>query len=103
MKRMGVFCDSADCKNPAIGPCVCCDKDVCAMHGSAKGLTLSVLRAVRDTSSLAQVTVGSVTVCYKCGDQLTMKPKLFDETALPELLARVGDAMKAALSAEALR
>lgn len=103
MKRMGTFCDTNDCTDPAIGMCVCCDKDVCAKHGSTNGLALHIMRSVRDTTSLVQVTSGGATTCYKCSDQLMLKPRLFNETVLPELLARVGDAMKAALATEALR
>lgn len=103
MKRMGTFCDTPECQQPAIGVCVCCDKDCCARHGSSQGISLSVLRAVRETTSLAQVASGGATVCYTCSDRLAGKPRLFNETVLPELLARVGDAMKAALAAEALR
>ena len=103
MKRMGTFCDTDDCKEAAIGACACCDKDVCATHGSAGGITVSLLRAVRNATSLVQVVQGGATVCYKCSDRLTITPKVFTETVLPELLARVGDAMKAAMSAEALR
>lgn len=103
MKRMGRFCDTGDCKQAAIGACVCCDKDCCQTHGSTNGIALHVMRAVRGTTSQSIVTTGSTTVCYVCSDRITSKPKLFDETVLPELLARVGDAMKAALSAEALK
>lgn len=103
MKRIGIFCDTTLCENPAIGMCVCCDKDVCAKHGSATGISLSILRAVRETTSQAQVAMGGAVTCYSCTDRLTGKPLLFTETVLPELLARIGDAMKAALSAEALK
>lgn len=103
MKRMGTFCDTGLCENPAIGTCVCCDKDCCAKHGSPSGILLSVLRAVRDTTSAAQVAFGGATVCYTCSDRLAGKPRLFNETILPELLARIGDTTKAALAAEALR
>lgn len=103
MKRMGTFCDTDLCEAPAIGTCVCCDKDCCAKHGSANGISLSVMRAVRETTSQALVTSGGATVCYVCNGRAASKPKLFTETVLPELLARVGDAMKAALPAEALK
>lgn len=103
MKRMGTFCDTDKCEDPAIGQCVCCDKDVCARHGSTAGITLSVMRAVRDTTSLVQIIQGGATTCYACSDRTAGKPRMFQETVLPELLARVGDAMKAALSVEALK
>ena len=113
MKRMGVFCDvvvdytaNADnrtCPDPAIGTCVCCDKDVCARHGSKKGLSLSLRRAVETTTSEAEIISGGATTCYSCVSKLNSRPALFTETILPELLDRIGVATKAALAGEALK
>lgn len=104
MKRMGTFCDTYECNHPAIGTCVCCDKDCCYDHGSVDGITLNIMRAVEKTSSQAQVVPGrGVPLCYKCLGRLATKVTLFNETVLPELLERVGEAIKAGLSAEVLK
>lgn len=104
MKRMGTFCDTDLCANPAIGACVCCDKDVCDKHGDMHGIELHITRAVQNTTSQAEmIPRNGVPLCYTCIGRLAAKVRLFSDTVMPELLERIGEAIKAGLSAEALK
>ena len=105
MKRMGTFCDSFECNQPAIGTCVCCDKDCCAKHGSMSGIELHITRAVEamTTQQVEMIPRKGVSLCYRCVGRLAGKVAIFADTVMPELLERIGEAIKAGLSAEVLK
>ena len=74
MKREGIFCDKKVdeharkkelCPKIAVGKCVACDEDVCAEHGCAEGLSLTLYRAVTGAGTLShdRLANGAVTIC----------------------------------------
>jgi hypothetical protein len=112
MKRQGIFCDfelqfpvpghAVPCPGIAIGACISCGKDVCATHGNARGIIVSV-RYGADGGGDVEITSGACVLCYPCLRSARGKQDVLREFLLPGLLEQVSEGVKVTLAVDALK
>lgn len=112
MKREGVFCDfdqtrdfrdaASPCPEIAVGACISCNKDVCAKHGNANGISVSI-RYSAEGGSPVELLSGACVLCEPCLHSVKKKQPALRDHLLPVMLMQLAESLRVTLAVEAMK